>query len=468
MSKKKLSSSVIASLVLLFSANAFATLTYSQSSGASAIDITDTKKPIIYGGFAGTCTADTTSSTCNSCNGNLVSGTGLIPCNENNISPDTILQLVVNIDNATITNPSNTTGPTVKMGGSTGTSVGTTSWRAGATSFTVTVSWKDLCNNIPSNPTTDCSKDLNHDLYIAFENVGSGTTTTDSMLVKIVTRYAKATAADTSWNYVDCPTDPDPNTINVGFCHFTVFPGDKKIYADALAVSTSFPATPNSGSTYQSAVFFYEIQNSSDADDAATVARITNASPSVRLPVSTLGGDPLADNRIDGLTNGSRYCMVMASKDQTGLIAFYTPTATNAVAPATAVDASTLCTTPEPVVGLLDDKHCFIATAAFGSDMAPEVQSFRDFRNKYLLPFSWGQKFVKTYYKYSPKYAELIAGNETAKIVVRTALWPLLLFARMSVAFGFWISLLIMMAAFVTVFELYRRLILGRNVRGEL
>ena len=173
---------------------------------------------------------------------------------------------------------------------------------------------------------------------------------------------------------------------------------------------------------------------------------------------------PVADDRITGLTNGVRYCLVMASQDATGIINYFTKTSDFPAAGA----QSGFCTSPEPVVGLLDDKHCFIATAAWGSDMAPEVQSFRDFRNKYLLPFAWGQKFVKTYYKYSPKYANMIAGNETAKTVVRSLLWPLLLFARMSVAFGFWISLAIMAAALWSFIELYRRLVLGRKVRGEL
>ncbi len=465
---KKFFSSLCASVVLLFSANALATLTYSSATGVSNVDTTDPTKVILFGAFAGSCTASNTGSTCNSCSGTVFSGTGLLPCSQSNVSANTTVSIVITINNTAITAPTNTTTPTIKIGGSTGNSVGTNNWTVGASTFTVTVPWGDLCNGVTSG-STDCSTNLNADLYIAFENIGGGTATTDSVIVKIVTRFAKTSAQDSSWNYVDCPTDPDPNTEKVGFCHFKVFPGDKKIYADGLAVSTSFPTSPSTGAPYKAAVFLYEIQQTGETD-AQTVARITNASPSKTISVGTVstGSDPLSDSRIEGLTNGSRYCMVMASQDQTGVISFFTPTATNAVAPAVAVSPTTLCTSPEPVVGLLDDKHCFIATAAFGSDMAPEVQSFRDFRNKYLLPFSWGQKFVKTYYKYSPKYAELIAGNDVAKAVVRGALWPLLLFARMSVAFGFWVTLLIMATAVLTFVELYRRLILGRNVRGEL
>jgi hypothetical protein len=229
------------------------------------------------------------------------------------------------------------------------------------------------------------------------------------------------------------------------------------MYTDPI-VSDGYP-TSTTGIDFRDLVFFYEEQLSTDADNAATVARITNKSNPSVIPVSSAIFPPDVDDRLMGLTNGKTYCAVMANRDLAGNIYYFTPAS---------VDPATLCATPEPVVGLLDDKHCFIATAAFGSDMAPEVQSFRDFRNKYLIPYSWGQQFVKTYYKYSPKYAAMISQSETAKIAVRGALWPLLFFARMSVALGFWWALAITIFGCLTIWGLYRRLILGQNVRGEL
>ncbi|WP_142695022.1 CFI-box-CTERM domain-containing protein [Bdellovibrio sp. NC01] len=446
-------SSIAAATTLLLGANAFATLTYSSSAGTSAIDISDTAKPIVYGSFAGTCTPDSTSTTCNSC----TSTTDIFPCSTSAIpSTNTNFVITLTVNNSSVTAPTTgTVTPTVKMGGSTGQVVGTTDWVSGSgqTALTVTVPWSDLCSKATSaGGNTDCSTNVNADLYIAFENVGGST---DSILVRIITSYANGAAAS---SYIDC-ADTDTNTSKVGFCHFKAFPGDEKIYADELSVGTSYPSSP-SGANYKNAVFFYEEQQTGETD-ADTVARISNSSPMTLYPYNTSGSES-DDPKVTGLVNGVRYCMLMASQDLTGTIQFFTDRT------AVGFDPTTVCGMPEPVVGLLDDKHCFIATAAFGSDMAPEVQSFRDFRNEYLLPFAWGKKFVQTYYKYSPKYANMIAGNETAKATVRIALWPLLLFARMSVAFGFWITLLIMGAAMLTFYGLYRRLILGRNVRGEL
>lgn len=68
---------------------------------------------------------------------------------------------------------------------------------------------------------------------------------------------------------------------------------------------------------------------------------------------------------------------------------------------------------------------CFIATAAFGTSMAQEVNILCEFRDLYLLNNIWGRKFVKFYYKYSPPIADKIRECNELKVLIRVCLKPL-------------------------------------------
>jgi hypothetical protein len=70
------------------------------------------------------------------------------------------------------------------------------------------------------------------------------------------------------------------------------------------------------------------------------------------------------------------------------------------------------------------DHNCFIATAAFGTIMEPEVITLRRFRDVHLLTNPIGRIFVKTYYRLSPPIAEFIAQKPILKAAVRSVLRP--------------------------------------------
>jgi hypothetical protein len=72
------------------------------------------------------------------------------------------------------------------------------------------------------------------------------------------------------------------------------------------------------------------------------------------------------------------------------------------------------------------DLKCFIATAAYGSPLAPQVQALREFRDLYLLPHPAGKAFVALYYKLSPPLAQLIAGSDILRTIVRGGLVPII------------------------------------------
>lgn len=81
------------------------------------------------------------------------------------------------------------------------------------------------------------------------------------------------------------------------------------------------------------------------------------------------------------------------------------------------------------VISNVDSGPCFIATAAFGSPLAEQVEILRQFRDKYLLTNSFGKKFVAWYYRNGPFAANWIKNKPPAKVAVQVALYPLIGFS---------------------------------------
>lgn len=79
-----------------------------------------------------------------------------------------------------------------------------------------------------------------------------------------------------------------------------------------------------------------------------------------------------------------------------------------------------------------DDDQCFIATAAFGSPLAREVQVLREFRDRWLLTSAVGRVVVKTYYRVSPPVAAAIERDEVARMAARAMLVPVIWSVRMA------------------------------------
>jgi hypothetical protein len=86
-------------------------------------------------------------------------------------------------------------------------------------------------------------------------------------------------------------------------------------------------------------------------------------------------------------------------------------------------------TAPQPPPGAGNRTGCFIATAAFGSPLAGQVEILRQFRDRYLLTNNPGQKFVAWYYRNSPAVANYIQDKPLVKAAIRVSLYPLIGFS---------------------------------------
>jgi uncharacterized repeat protein (TIGR01451 family) len=112
---------------------------------------------------------------------------------------------------------------------------------------------------------------------------------------------------------------------------------------------------------------------------------------------------------------------------------------------------------PDDILSYSDGGNCFIATAAFGSYLEPEVRILRKFRDEYLMAHEAGRAFVEWYYRTSPPAAALIRDHAWMRTVVRAFLGPAVYGLKYPVQAAILIfSLFLLLIIFYRVF--YRRI----------
>jgi len=67
----------------------------------------------------------------------------------------------------------------------------------------------------------------------------------------------------------------------------------------------------------------------------------------------------------------------------------------------------------------ISGEGCFIATAAYGTSTALEIDTLRAFRDEVLLESTLGSQFVAFYYEFSPPVADFISKNSLLRTILR-------------------------------------------------
>ncbi len=436
------------------------THTISVPSGVSQASVVDGTTVNIYAGWANAasnCSTATSSSLCDTCVGGAD-----VPCNHGSIHPQSVLQIDVSSTTANIN------GLPIQLSteaGSVQLVSGVVSTVATSTGYTLQIPWTLLCANGLSNGTTKLGSTCGEDgtagtpPFFLTQSLYFGPVSAGAFVEKITLTINLSVFSSTSSTYTECPNGATGSEGGAA-CYFKMFGGDEKVYVDIFEPSWNLdsPAmTIGSGTAPVKSVTFFSQESPNAGADAATIAAITNSSDSFELPVSK-GEDPLSDNRLNGFENGTRYCFKMTTVDVTGNIQRFTP-----IPPAVASD---LCAEAADVIGILSDKNCFIATAAFGSSLNRHVQRFREFRNQFMATSEWGKKFIDLYYEYGPEAAASIKKNETLRSMARGMLWPLLGFVEISLHYGLaWgiFSLVMTLLVLRKLFQIFKFRLIKRS-----
>lgn len=69
---------------------------------------------------------------------------------------------------------------------------------------------------------------------------------------------------------------------------------------------------------------------------------------------------------------------------------------------------------------------CFIATVAYGSPLASEIDTLRGFRDSKLIPNLFGRGVVNSYYTFSPPLSRVIVRSDRLRALVRFFLNPII------------------------------------------
>ncbi|AJA92768.1 hypothetical protein T478_0572 [Candidatus Nitrosopelagicus brevis] len=151
--------------------------------------------------------------------------------------------------------------------------------------------------------------------------------------------------------------------------------------------------------------------------------------------------DDMRENLRNMITSGSSYNdveshILMINNDlKTAQAAIASGPAPKAAA---AAPAPTPAPTPAPApaaqetqqISLEEGGGCLIATAAFGSEMAPQVQFLREIRDNTVMNTQSGTAFMtgfnQVYYSFSPAVADLERENPVFKEAVKVTLTPML------------------------------------------
>lgn len=430
--------------------------------GASNFELPEEENPnlTIYGGSAGpTCTTTDNVNPCDNC----AQVTGLKQCNTRRIYPSLRLRIEFRSDSTAgipkLANEEGTVIPAATV---------TTSIPVNSVATVETV-WQDYCSAI--GDTSNCEAQADGTVRIGIDSDNNGTLDDQATVyIKIHdpsndTSGAGGTEYDT--NNGCAATTPN----NQGICDYVAFPGDSKAFITSPEPASGFPLTGNIRFD-RLRIYVSETDFICSPSEATIVQDLTISGTT--STTATTGDFELTNRVIDGLTNGVRYHFRIATVDKAlNVNNFMADSVLNAGCPGlnyscsggrdlSGIAAGTTAANcryvarPDEVLGLLTEEfNCFIASAAYGSPLDHRLDVLRNFRSEILNKFEVGRKFINFYYTEGPYAAKWVVDHPWSRPIIQFLLWPVWMFAWISLNWGLSIAASISVFSFAFPFLVY-------------
>lgn len=405
-----------------------------------------TTKPVIYGGIVGAdCGVTGATTFCNNCT------TADQACNRKRIHPNLLLRIDFKVTGDISGN--------IHFGydnSGTGTEFGTYNRSTDGTiakdgTGYVEIYWGYICDTVGVTGCSWASDQLGNSVeaYISVESGTASFPTDKRVAITIDVLGDLGSGGDSSAVHELTCSSVSPNA---GICGMYVYPGDQKVYISNLVIQNTCP------DSFKHARIFYS---------TTSLAEATYTSANYKDLEFDTNCEPKGDWIVDGLDNDIPYAFRASILDVANNNFFLTSddaeiNVAEAACATTPLDATadancSHIATPGEVVGLLpEDFNCFIATAAYGTGFAPKINVFRKFRNQFLLTNSIGRKLVEYYYEYGPKGAKFISDKPALRAVTRAVLMPFWGFAWLSLHYGFF-GVILLVVVGLTSFIFYIR-----------
>jgi streptogramin lyase len=265
------------------------------------------------------------------------------------------------------------------------------------------------------------------------------TTSMTSPIIRTTTSSIATTTSATTTSSVTSTAAPvTVVTMTQTFTSSQLYMTSTSVYSYTLTSRSTSYTTSTSTTTYTQVSVSTSTLSTSTTTIATSTSFIVETSTfqTSRTDTIVLTSTSLTTNTLTQ-TSTSIYPTITATAMNTSFIitTTFSPTVTvtsfqTSVVPTTSTVTSFLSTTTTTTTSVAITRPCVIASAAYGSELAPEVQFLREFRDKSVASTFAGGQFMKLfnefYYSFSPSVAQFTASSQQLSAGVRALIYPLI------------------------------------------